>query len=231
MTTRIVLADDHGIFRDGLATLLEAEPDFQVVGRARDGQEVLDIVAERPVDVVVMDISMPGMNGIDATRRLAAGERPPRVVILSMHSDRRFVLGALRAGASAYLLKDGGFTELAAVIREVRDGGVRLSPEITDVVVADYVRLSDQVDDDAGDPLTPRERDVVSLLVAGSSTRDIASRTGLTVSTVNTYLKRIFSKLGVHSRVELVARMAGTEGLGSTMSTAYSATDGDFAQA
>ena len=203
MTTRIVLADDHGIFRDGLATLLDAEPDFQVVGRARDGQEVLDIVADRPVDVVVMDISMPGMNGIDATRRLAAGEHPPRVVILSMHSDRRFVLGALRAGASAYLLKDGGFTELAAVIREVRAGGVRLSPEITDVVVADYVRLSDQVDDDGGDPLTPREREVLQLLAEGASTKEIAGRLSVSVKTIETHRKQIMDKLELRSVAEL----------------------------
>lgn len=202
MSTRILLADDHGVFRDGLAKLLEAEPGFEVVGLARDGQEALDLASERAADVVVMDISMPGLNGIEATRRLTAGERPPRVVILSMHSDRRFVLGALKAGASAYLLKDGGFEELAAVIREVRRGGVRLSPEITDVVLADYLRLTEAADD-PGDPLTPREREVLQLLAEGTSTKEIAGRLSLSVKTIETHRKQIMDKLDLHSIAEL----------------------------
>jgi DNA-binding NarL/FixJ family response regulator len=202
VSIRIVLADDHRIIRDGLAALLAAEHDFAVVGEAEDGLAVIELVAELSPHVVVMDISMPGLNGVDATRRLRALEPPPRVVILSMHSDRRFVLGALKAGASAYLLKDGGFDELAAVIRAVVAGGIRLSPQITDTVIHDYIRLA-AIEDSPSDPLSPREREVLQLLAEGDSTKVIAGRLGVSVKTVESHRKQVMDKLDLHSVAEL----------------------------
>ena len=202
MSIRILLADDHTIIRDGLASLLNARADLEVVGEAEDGLRVLELAAELKPQVVVMDISMPGLNGIDATRKLMEGEDPPKVVVLSMHSDRRFVLGALKAGASAYLLKDGGFDELASVIRDVVAGGIRLSPQITDAVVHDYIRLA-SADASPDDPLTPREREVLQLLAEGDSTKEMAARLNVSVKTVETHRRQVMEKLDLHSVAEL----------------------------
>jgi DNA-binding NarL/FixJ family response regulator len=202
MSIRILLADDHKIIRDGLSALLGAEPGFEVIGEAEDGLQVVERSAELRPDVVVMDLSMPGLNGIDATRRLREGEDPPRVVVLSMHSDRRFVLGALKAGASAYLLKDGGFRELVSVVRDVAAGGIRLSPQITDTVVHDYIRLA-AAEDAPADPLSPRERAVLQLLAEGGSTKEIAAKLGVSVKTVESHRKQVMDKLDLRSVAEL----------------------------
>lgn len=202
MSIRILLADDHKIIRDGLRALLGSEPGFEVVGEAEDGLQVVERSAELRPDVVVMDISMPGLNGIDAARRLGEGEDPPRVVVLSMHSDRRFVLGALKAGASAYLLKDGGFRELVSVVRDVAAGGIRLSPQITDTVVHDYIRLA-AAEDAPADPLSPREREVLQLLAEGGSTKEIAAKLGVSVKTVESHRKQVMDKLDLRSVAEL----------------------------
>lgn len=213
MSVSILLADDHRMFLDGLKTLLAAEPDLQVVGEAENGLDLLALAAELRPDVVVLDISMPGLNGVDAARRLLADDDPPRIVVLSMHADRRYVLGLLRAGVSAYLLKDSGFPELASVIRDVMRGEIRLSAQINDAVVHDYIALARSGDRDE-DPLSPREREVLQLLAEGRSTKEIAADLSVSVKTVETHRRQIMDKLDLRSVAELT-KYAIREGLTS----------------
>jgi two-component system response regulator NreC len=213
MNIRILIADDHKIFRDGLRPLLERQPDMEVVGEAEDGLQALELVRKTRADVVVMDISMPGLNGVDATRHLMREPAPPKVVALSMHSDRRFVLGMLKAGASAYLLKDCGFKELASVIRDVLGGKICLGSRINDSVIQEYIRLARE-QEGAGSPLSPREREVLQLLAEGASTKEIADRLCISVKTVESHRKQIMDKLDLHSVAELT-KYAIREGLTS----------------
>ncbi len=213
MSIRILIADDHQIFRDGLRPLLESQPDMQVVAEAEDGHGVLDLAGKTRPDVVIMDISMPGLNGVDATRRLMQEPNPPKVVALSMHSDRRFVLGMLKAGATAYLLKDCGFDELAGVIRDVLAGKICLGSRINDSVIQEYIRMARE-QEGAGSPLTPREREVLQLLAEGMSTKEIADRLCISVKTVETHRKQVMDKLDLHSVAELT-KYAIREGLTS----------------
>ncbi len=211
MSFRILIADDHTLVRQGLKALLDAQPDMQVVGEVGDGRSTIRAAGELTPDVIIMDISMPDMNGIDATRQLLAGPRKVKVLGLSMHADPRFVARLLRAGASGYLLKDCAFEELARAIRVVMDGQVYLSPGIAGSVVQDYLR---QTPGDAppGSPLTDREREVLQLLAEGRSTKQIAATLQLSPKTVETHRRRIMDKLSVYSVAELT-RYAIREGL------------------
>ena len=213
MSIRIVLADDHRMFLDGLRTLLAAEPDLEVVGEAENGLGLVALAAELRPDVVVLDISMPGLNGVDAARRLLADADPPRIVVLSMHSDRRYVLSLLKAGASAYLLKESGYPELAAVIRDVMRGEIRLSPQINDTVIHDYILMARGEIHDEG-PLSPREREVLQLLAEGRSTKEIAADLSVSVKTIETHRRQIMEKLDLFSVAELT-KYAIREGLTS----------------
>jgi len=213
MIVKILLADDHRMFRDGLRSLLDAQADLDVVGEADNGLDALSLAAELKPDVVVLDISMPGLNGVDVARRLLADAEPPRVVVLSMHSDRRYVLGMLKAGVSAYMLKDCGFEELASVIRDVMRGEIRLSARITDTVIHDYIALA-RVDGRDTDPLSPREREVLQLLAEGRSTKEIAADLTVSIKTIETHRRQIMDKLDLHSVAELT-KYAIREGLTS----------------
>jgi DNA-binding NarL/FixJ family response regulator len=214
MKTKILLADDHRIVREGLRSLLEAEEDMQVVGEADTGRRAIEMSDETGPDVVVMDIGMPELNGIEATRRIVHDHPQTRVIALSMHSDRRFMGEILKAGASGYLLKDGAFEELAGAIRTVISNKMYLSPRIADVVVEDYVRHLPRAEPSAFAALTPREREVLQLLAEGKATKQAAACLHVSVKTVETHRRQIMSKLDIHSVAELT-KYAIREGLTS----------------
>lgn len=214
MRTTVLLADDHKIMRDGLRALLEKEHDLEVVGETDNGRGAVRLARELKPDVVVMDVGMPDLNGIEATRQITAEVPSTRVVALSMHADRRFVTGMLSAGASGYVLKAGAFEELSSAIRAVMARRVYMSPQITDLVVEDYVRRLSEPVPAAESPLTPREREVLQLLAEGRSTKEIATRLHLSASTVDTHRRHIMEKLDLHTVAELT-KYAIREGLTS----------------
>lgn len=214
MSIRILLADDHAMFRQGLCSLLSAERGFEVVGQAEDGQSAVELCDELQPHVVVMDITMPVLNGIEATRILRMQHPDVKVIVLSMHSTRRFMSEALKAGASAYLLKDGSFQELLTAIRAVMEGKSYLSPSVTPAVVDDYVRHVPESKRSVGSTLTARERQVLQLIAEGGSTKEIAHRLHLSVKTIETHRAQIMSKLRIHSIAGLT-KFAISEGLTS----------------
>ncbi len=212
MNIKILLADDHQILREGLIALLEREPGLQVVGQASDGRTAVRLARELNPDVVVMDVTMPDLNGIDATRQILEENRQVKVIALSMHADRRFVKGMLQAGASAYLLKHSASQELIKAVKLVIANRVYLSPEVTGVVVEDYKAPAN--DTSAFAVLTPREREVLQLFAEGKSPREIAAALHLGLKTVEAYRRQILEKLGFNSFAELV-KYAVREGLTS----------------
>jgi DNA-binding NarL/FixJ family response regulator len=214
MTIRVILADDHAIMREGLRTLLDKEKDIDVVAEAANGREVVRLAGKLCPHVVVMDVSMPGLNGMEATRQIIDKDPQVRIVALSMHSDRRFVSGMLKAGARGYLLKDCAFEELAAAIREVAEDRTYLSAPIADFVRDDYVRQLKKKDDSAFSVITAREREVLQLLAEGLITKEIAARMNLSPKTVETHRRQMMIKLDLHSVAELT-KYAIREGLTS----------------
>jgi NarL family two-component system response regulator LiaR len=209
---RIVIADDHQLIREGLRGLLDREPDMEVVGEAQDGRAALGLVADLSPEVVIMDVAMPDLNGIEATRKVIAAFPAIRVIALSMHSDKRFVAGMLKAGASGYLLKDCAFSELASAVRTVAAGKVYLSPGIAGLVAEEFAGRF--APDRPALPLTDREREVLQLIAEGQATKRIAARLGLSVKTVETHRRQMMDKLGLHSVAELT-KYAIREGLTS----------------
>lgn len=210
MKRRIILVDDHQLLRAGLRTLLSKERDLEIVAEASDGREAVKLVAKHSPDVVVMDIGMPNLNGIEATRQIREIAPRTRVVALSMHSGAQFVSRMLEAGASAYLLKDSAHEELLHAVRAVTAGQVYLSPAITGVVVDDYVRRAGTTT--AGPVLTTREREVAQLLAEGRSTKEIAGQLSVSVKTIETHRQHIMEKLKIGSIAELT-KYAIREGL------------------
>jgi DNA-binding NarL/FixJ family response regulator len=212
MPVKILLADDHTIIRQGLRSLLEKQPDIEVVGEVGDGRKAIESVRELAPDIVIMDITMPNLNGIDATRKIIEGRGGTKVIALSMHSSRRFVTEMLKAGASGYILKECLFDELVEAIKTVLNGGIYLSPRITGVVVDDYVkRLSTKYQPEAPD-LTEREREVLQLLAEGKSTKQVALQLHVSAKTVESNRRNIMDKLGIHNVAELT-KYAIREGL------------------
>jgi two-component system response regulator NreC len=202
---RILLSDDHNVLRDGMRLLLERQPGFVVVGEASDGRETLDQVHNHQPDVVVMDIAMPNMNGIEATRRIT--EKHPRmgVVILSMHYDESYVIRSLKAGARGYLLKDAMKTELIAAIHAVAEGRSFFSPKISRILQEDYVQaLGRKGADDSYELLTDREREILQLVAEGKTNKEIANALGLSLYTVDTHRTHILQKLNLHSVPEVI---------------------------
>jgi DNA-binding NarL/FixJ family response regulator len=210
----ILIADDHKLFRDGLRTLLEQQPGLSVVGEAADGRELLELVATQKPNLVVLDVSMPGLNGLEAARRIHAQDPAIRIAMLSMHADRRYVLESLKAGAAAYLLKDDGFAELVRAIPRIMAGQVVLAARISDQVVQDYLALAGRDAVSAFSALSPREREVLQLIAEGRSTKEIAAAQAVSVKTVETRRKQIMDKLDLHSVAELT-KYAIREGLTS----------------
>jgi DNA-binding NarL/FixJ family response regulator len=211
---RIVMADDHQIVRQGVRTLLASEPDMEVVGEAENGRDTLRLVQELSPLVVVMDISMPDLNGIEATRQIVSQNSGVKIVALSMHSDSFFVLNMLKAGASGYLLKDCAVDELVKAIRTVVANKTYLSPGISDIVVKDLVNGYSMSEGSAFSILTNREREVLQLMAEGKSTNSIAERLCVSSKTVETHRKQIMTKLDIHSVAELT-KYAVRQGLTS----------------
>ncbi|MFO8006924.1 MAG: response regulator transcription factor [Candidatus Brocadiia bacterium] len=202
MTIRVLVADDHRIVREGLGALIEELPNMEVVGEARDGRTAMRLVEELVPDIVLMDVAMPDLNGIEATRKIASEHPLVKVIALSMHSESQFVARMLEAGASGYMLKEGAFEELAAAIEEVSAGHTYLCPMIAGPLVEDYLRRLDG-SQDMDDPLSPREREVLQLLAEGLTTRQIARRLDISPKTVETHRARIMDKLDIRSIAEL----------------------------
>jgi DNA-binding NarL/FixJ family response regulator len=201
MSIRILVADDHQLMREGLHALLDSQSDMMVVDEACNGRDVVAKAARLTPDIVLMDIGMPELNGIDATRQIGELAKPPRIIALSMHADRQFVQGVLRAGATGYLLKDSAFEELADAVRRVADGQVYLSPAIAGVVVESL--QSDSGNGLSHDTLTAREREVLQLMSEGHSTKEIARQLHISVKTVETHRRQVMRKLDIFSVAEL----------------------------
>ena len=202
---RIVLADDHTVMRAGLRSLLERQPDLEVVGEAEDGRRTVELAASLCPDVVVMDIGMPNLNGIEAARQIVAKQPTTSVVILSMHSDETYVMRAMKAGARAYLLKDSAEADLIRAIQAVSQGKSFFSPKISRILAEDYVRLLKQKGgEDSYELLTAREREILQLLAEGKTNKEVATLLNLSLYTVETHRSRILQKLNLHSSAELV---------------------------
>jgi two-component system response regulator NreC len=208
----VVLVDDHQILRDGLRGIIDREPDMHVIGEASDGYAAIQVVRELKPDVVVMDVGMPRLDGIQATKRICAEIPGARVVVLSMHGEGQYVLEMLRAGASGYLLKDCAQDDLTRAIRAVGANLTFFSPGIADTVVESYARNNAQQNKHPLDSLTGREREVLRLLADGKSTKDIAAHFGVCVKTIEAHRRRIKDKLELRSIAELT-KYAIREGL------------------
>jgi two-component system response regulator NreC len=207
-TIKILLADDHSMVRQGFRRILEAQQDIEIVGEASDGREAVALVEQLKPDVVVMDVAMPGLNGIEATRRISEVSPRTRVLALSMHKDGVYVREILRAGARGYLLKDAFDADLIAAVRAVARGEGYIAPAVADSVLADYrQQVSDPID-----LLTSREREVLQLIAEGKTNKEIAAHLNLSVYTVDAHRGRIMEKLNLHSTGELV-RFALRKGL------------------
>ncbi len=214
MTTKILLADDHRIVREGLRSLFEKESDLLVVGEAQNGREAVRLATQLRPEVVVMDLSMPELNGIEAIRQILAKLPRTKVLALSMHSNKRFVVEALRAGAAGFLLKDSAFEELVRALRIVLENRSYLSPEVTGAVIDDVAHRVPAGPESAVLRLSDREREVLQLLAEGRSTREIAERLHVSGKTVDTHRQHIMKKLDLHSVAELT-KYAIREGLTS----------------
>jgi DNA-binding NarL/FixJ family response regulator len=202
---RILLADDHAIVRDGLRSLLERQPDMTIVGEAEDGRETVRLAEEHSPDIVIMDIAMPNMNGIEATRRIVAANPSAGVVILSMHQDESYVLRSLKAGARGYLLKDSIRGDVIEAIRSVAHGRSFLTKKVSKLLQEDYVRQMERMGvEDSYDLLTAREREILQLVAEGRTNKEVANELNIGVTTVETHRTHILQKLGLHSVPELI---------------------------
>jgi DNA-binding NarL/FixJ family response regulator len=202
---RILLADDHAVVRSGLRALLQQQDGLQVVGEASDGREAVALAESLNPDVVVMDLTMPNLNGVEAARQITAKFPQMAVVILSMHSDEAYVLRALKAGARGYLLKEAAEADLISAIRAVQQGKAFFSPAVSKVLVQDYIRqLQDRDIEDSYELLTPRERELLQLFAEGKSNKDVANMLNLSVYTVETHRGNMMEKLGLHTVPELI---------------------------
>jgi two-component system, NarL family, response regulator NreC len=202
---RILLADDHTIVRQGLRKILEAQPDWTVVAEACDGRETVRLALELQPDVIILDIGMPLLNGIEATRQIVRRLPSVGVVILSMYSDETYILQALQAGARAYLLKDSADTDLIRGVTAAAAGKSFFSPVVAKVMLDDYLRhLAQKGIVDRYDSLSEREREVFQLIAEGHSNKDIADLLSVSLSTVETHRTHILQKLDVHSTAEIV---------------------------
>jgi DNA-binding NarL/FixJ family response regulator len=202
---RVLLADDHGIVRRGLRSLLETEPDIKVVAEAADGLDALRACEEQQPDVVIVDVGMPKLNGIEVAERVQKLPRAPHVIILSMHADESYIMRALQAGARAYLLKDATDEDLIPALRAVVSGKPFFSPLVTAVLIEDYVRqLQARGLTDSYHLLTDREKEVLQLLAEGRSNKEVAVLLDVGLSTVETHRANLMQKLNLHNTAEIV---------------------------
>ncbi len=210
--TTILLVDDHKLFRDGLRSMLDSHSNLVVIGEAGDGQSAIKLARDLQPDIVLMDITMPDLNGIEAARRITTEAPSIKVIILSMHSDRRYIIEALKSGARGYLLKDSALEEVVSAIDDCRVDKVFLSSKISDFVINDYINIAKTGETSAYTVLSAREREVLQMLAEGKTTKEIAAQLVVSVKTIETYRKQIMDKLDLHSIAELT-KYAIREGL------------------
>ena len=210
MTIKIVVVDDHKIVRDGLCSLIEGLSGYNIIGRAKNGRQAIEVARREKPDIIIMDISMPEMNGIDATSSIIEEMPFCKIIILSMHSDKRFIIGALEAGASAFLLKECAFQELNQALDAVHKGQTYLSPQIAGTVVHDY--RSRLLSEKKEKNLTTKEREVLQLISEGRSTKEIADRLFVSVKAIEGRRRRLMEKLQISTVAGLV-KYAIKEGL------------------
>jgi two-component system, NarL family, response regulator NreC len=202
---RVIVADDHGVVRKGVRFLLQQEPDIEVVGEAENGREAVRFARDLNADVVIVDIAMPHLNGIDAAAQIAKTSPGTHVIILSMHSDEEFLIRALNAGAKGYLLKDSAEPDLVRAVRSVAKGKPFFSPDIAHVLIEDYMRrLQQEGVQDTYELLTEREREVLQLLAEGHSNKEVAQVLNLSLHTVETHRTNFMQKAGLHNTAEIV---------------------------
>ena len=214
MKTKILLVDDHKILRDGLCSLAKGYPDMDVVGEAADGRTAIRLVQELSPDVVIMDISMPDLNGIDATRRINSDYPDVKIIALSMHYDKQFVSEIFKAGASGYLIKDSAFDELEHAIRVVMDGKIYMNPQIANLVIESLVSQSASSSRQPFSLLTERESEVLQLISEGKSTKQIATDLNVSAKTVESHRRQVMGKLNIRNVAQLT-KYAIREGLTS----------------
>ena len=214
MNIRIIIADDHKIVREGLRSLIDKQTRMEVVAEADDGRKTVQLARELKPDVIVMDISMPDLNGIEATKQIVSENSLVNIIGLSMHSDRRFVSRMLKAGASGYLLKDCAFDELATAINTVFNNKIYLSPVINDIVVNDYLKGGSTAEFSKLSLLSQREREILQLIVEGVSTKQIATNLHVSVKTIETHRQNLINKLDIRNLADLT-KFAIREGLTS----------------
>lgn len=212
---KVLIADDHGIVRQGLASLINKQPDIEVVGEAKDGQEALDLARELSPDIIIMDVSMPNLNGADATRLILSDNPDIRVIALSMHTEKRIVRDVLQAGANAYVLKSYMFDELTKALEAVADGNFYLSPRITGVILEDYVSEDRGEKKSEPDELSVRERQVLQLTAEGKTVKQIARQLHVSPKTADAARRKLMNKLDIASIAELT-KFAIREGITTT---------------
>jgi two-component system response regulator NreC len=201
---QVLLADDHTILRDGIRALLNDQADMEVVGEAEDGLATVKMVAQLQPDVVVMDIAMPLLNGLEATRQIHRDFPLVKVLILTMHENEEYIRQVLAAGALGYVLKDAAARDLLGAIRAVNQGEAVLSPAITRLVIEDYLRWGDIRPEDTSNGLTPREREVLQLIAEGYTNKQIAEILSLSIKTIQSHRPNLMNKLDLHDRGELI---------------------------
>lgn len=203
MKIRVVVVDDHQLVKEGICSLLKDEPEVEVIGDAADGRAAVRMAEELAPDVVLMDVALPGLNGVEATRQIVKSRPRVRVLALSMYADGNYVSEMLKAGAAGYLLKDCDLEELTRAIRTVAADHTYLSPQISNLVVSDYLEHLPEDGQSPAEVLTPREREVLQLLAEGKSVKDIAAKLKVSIKTVETHRRQIMEKLDIHSIAEL----------------------------
>jgi DNA-binding NarL/FixJ family response regulator len=201
---RILLADDHTILRDGIRALLEDQQDIEVIGEAEDGQSAVKMAAQLDPDIVIMDIAMPLLNGLEATRHIRRDSPQVKVLILTMHENEEYIRQVLAAGAFGYVLKDAAARDLMGAIRAVYNGEAVLSPAVTRLVIEDYLRWGDIQPMDASNELTSREREVLQLIAEGYTNKEIAEILCLSIKTIQSHRTNLMSKLDLHDRGDLI---------------------------
>jgi two-component system response regulator NreC len=211
MSVKIIIADDHKIMRDGLRNMLDKEPGMEVVAEAKNGREAVRLAEQLRPDILIMDITMDDLNGMDATRAIVAKGLGTRIIALSMHADKRFVAGMFEAGAMAYLLKDCAYEELLQAIRQVTGGRTYLCSMISGVVIRDYIQRMRKNEPSL---LSPREKEILQLMAEGSTTKRIADQLKVSVKTVETHRQHVMEKLNIFSIAELT-KYAIKEGITS----------------
>lgn len=211
MAIRVLLADDHALMREGLRSILSREPEVEVVGEAASGREAIELCRELEPEVVIMDVAMEDLNGVEATRRIRERDSSVRVIALSSHNDSRFIAEMIRAGAAAYVLKENAYAELRRALKAVQRGATYLCPGSASQAAA-IIRETDSAKGTPWQILGAREREVLQLIAEGLSTPDVADRLGISANTVETHRRNIMRKLDLHNAVELT-RYAIREGL------------------